>query len=129
MGQTLKKNTRQLLKEIYDGQIDQHIDLYELSNQHRRKHGPSCDMYPSDPLQAPLWSVITFLTHAKRILEIGCGYGYTAAVMASAAGPNCHVDTIEQDPSHAKLAADAFEQRGLSKRISIVQGRGEKHLS
>src|SRR2546427_8851735 len=80
--------------KIYAGRADIHLDLYQLSNQHRRKHGRDCDMYRSDPLQAPLWTTIASLTHARRMLEVGCGHGYTAAVMASAGGPNCHVDTF-----------------------------------
>src|SRR6266571_7436978 len=96
----LKKSVTQLLTKIYGGRADAHVDLYRLSNQHRRKHGRDCEMFPSDPLQAPLWTVLASLTHAQRILEVGCGHGYTAAVMASAAGPKCHVDTIEGDPYH-----------------------------
>ena len=104
----MKRIVEQLLMKIYAGREDVHLDLYRLSNQHRRKHGRDCDMYPSDPLQAPLWSVAASLTHARRMLEVGCGHGYTAAVMASAAGPDCHVDTIEENSQHAALAEKAF---------------------
>jgi predicted O-methyltransferase YrrM len=110
--------------KIYAGRADIHLDLYRLSNQHRRKHGRDCDMYPSDPLQAPLWTVIASLTHARRMLEVGCGHGYTTAVMASAAGPKCHVDTIEEDPLHADLAEQAFQQQDLSRQITVLRGRG-----
>jgi predicted O-methyltransferase YrrM len=124
----LKKSVRQLLMKIYGGRADTHLDLYQLSNQHRRSHGRVCDMYPSDPLQAPLWTVIASLTHARRMLEVGCGHGYTAAAMASAGGPDCHVDTIEADPGHADLAEQAFRQRGLSRRIRVIRGRGQNIL-
>ncbi len=124
----MKKSVRELLMKIYGGRADAHLDLYQLSNQHRRKHGRGCDMYPSDPLQAPLWTVIASLTHARRILEVGCGHGYTAAVMASAAGPDCRVDTIEEDPQHAALAEQAFQKRDLSRRITVLRGRGQNIL-
>jgi predicted O-methyltransferase YrrM len=124
----LRKSVKQLLTEIYDGRADVHLDLYQLSNQHRRKHGRGCDMFPSDPLQAPLWTVLASLTHARRILEVGCGHGYTAAVMASAAGPACRVESIEEDPDHADLAEQAFQQRGLSRRIHVLRGRGQNVL-
>ncbi|TMH95173.1 hypothetical protein E6H37_06025, partial [Candidatus Bathyarchaeota archaeon] len=119
----MKKSVRQLLMKIYGGRADAHLDLYLMSNQHRRRHGPDCDMFPSNPLQAPLWTVMASLTHARRMLEVGCGHGYTAAVMASAAGPDCRVDTIEGDPDHADLAEQAFEQRGLSRQIRVLRGR------
>src|SRR5438094_477323 len=41
--------------KIYADRADAHLDLYQLSNQHRRKHGRTCHMYPSDPFQAALW--------------------------------------------------------------------------
>ncbi len=124
----MKKSVEQLLMKIYAGRVDAHLDLYHLSNQHRRKHGRDCDMYPSDPLQAPLWTVVASLTRARRILEVGCGHGYTAAVMASAAGPGCQVDTIEENPLHAALAEQALKQRDLSRRIKVLHGRGQNIL-
>ena len=62
------------------------------------------------------------------MLEVGCGHGYTATLMASAAGPDCRVDTIEEDPYHADLAEEAFEERGLSRRINVIRGRGQNIL-
>ena len=113
---------------IYGGRTEVHIDLHQLSHKHRRKHGRDCEMFPSDPLHAPRWAVIASLTHARRALEVGCGHGYTAAVIASAAGPKCHVDTVEGDPNHADLAEQAFQQRGLSKRVRVLRGRGQEVL-
>src|SRR5207249_5528144 len=121
----MKKSVTQLLMKIYGGRADAHLDLYRLSNQHRRKHGWDCEMYPSDPLQAPLWRVVATMTHARRILEVGCGHGYTAAVMASAAGPDCHVDTNEASSEHATLAEQGFPKRGLSKRMKVLHRRGQ----
>ncbi len=124
----MKRSTERLLTKIYGSRADAHLDLYRLSNEHRRKHGRDCELYPSDPLQAPLWTVVTSLTHARRMLEVGCGYGYTAAVMASAAGPSCRVDTIEENPQHAALAEQAFQERDLSRRINVLRGRGQNIL-
>ncbi|HEV2119387.1 MAG TPA: class I SAM-dependent methyltransferase [Candidatus Bathyarchaeia archaeon] len=124
----MKKSVRQMLRSIYGGRADVHLDLHTLSIQHRRRHGRDCDLFPSDPMQAPRWTVIASLTHARRMLEVGCGHGYTAALMASAGGPGCHVDTIEGDPGHADLAEQAFEQRGLSTQIRVLRGRGQDVL-
>ncbi|HZY46704.1 MAG TPA: class I SAM-dependent methyltransferase [Candidatus Bathyarchaeia archaeon] len=124
----MKKKVEQLLMKLYGGQATLHLDLYQLSNQHRRKHGQDCDMFPSDPLQAPLWSVLASLTNARRMLEVGCGHGYTAAIMATAAGPESHLDTIEGDPTHTELAEQVFEQRGFAKQIKVLRGRGEDIL-
>lgn len=123
----MKKSIRQLLMGIYGGRAEVHLDLYELSHKHRRIHGRDCEMFPSDPLQAPRWTVIASLTHARRALEVGCGHGYTTALIATAR-PGCHVDTIEGNPVHADLAEQAFQQRGLSRRIRVLRGRGQNIL-
>ena len=68
------------------------------------------------------------MTHARRMREVGCGRGYTTALMASAGGPNCHMDTIEGNPSHADLAEHAFEREGLSNQILLHRGRGKDVL-
>jgi predicted O-methyltransferase YrrM len=48
--------------------------------------------------------------------------------MASAGGPDSRVETIEADPVHADLAEEAFQQRGLSKRVRVLRGRGQSIL-
>jgi len=125
VGEILKKSARQLLRKIYGGRADAHLDLYGLSNQHRRKHGRGCDMFPSDPLQAPLWAVLASLTHARRILEVGCGHGYTAAVMASAAGPDCRVDTIEEDLI-MRISLSSLSSNEASPRASAFSEAADK---
>jgi len=71
---------------------------------------------------------LTALARARRFLEVGCGLGYTAALMASAGGPRSHVDTIEDDPLHADLAERAFARKGLSSRIRVHRGTGRSVL-
>src|SRR5438094_1930315 len=94
----MKKSVTQLLMKIYGGRADAHLDLYRLSNRHRRKHGWDCDMYPSDPLQAPLWRVVGAMNQAGRNLEGGCGHRDTAAVMGFAGGAELPVGTHETRP-------------------------------
>src|SRR5438046_5892058 len=83
----MKKSVTQLLMKIYGGRADAHLDLYRLSNQHRSRHGRDCDMYPSDPLQAPLWRAGAAVTHARRIIEDGWGHRVTAPAVSFAPGP------------------------------------------
>lgn len=48
--------------------------------------------------------VLAAATAARRILELGTGLGYSALWLADA---GAHVDTIEQDDTHAALAREA----------------------
>lgn len=103
--------------------FDQHSDLYDASNAHRKGHGEGCDVYPSSLAQAPLWSLLAALTRGRRWLEIGCGLGYTAALMASAGGATSRVDTIESDPLHADLADRGLARKRLATRVHVLRGK------
>ena len=63
-------------------------------------------------------------TGAKRILEFGCGLGYSALWLAFGSAPDGLVETIEQDRSHAEFARRHFEQEGFGERITIRQSLG-----
>jgi SAM-dependent methyltransferase len=65
---------------------------------------------------------------AKRFLEVGCGLGYTAALMGEAGDPGCRVDTIEAGAEHADLASDHLSRRHLSDRVQILRGEAKDLL-
>jgi predicted O-methyltransferase YrrM len=111
------------LRVIFGRRLDLHRDLHDASNAHRRRHGKGCDVYPSSPAQAPLWALLSALTRGRRFLEIGCGLGYTAALMASAGRRRCRVDTIEASDEHADLAQAALRRKRLGGRVRVLRGR------
>ncbi len=78
-------DTLGILREIYGPAYDLHYDIYQRSAAHRKEHGDECDVYPSTAIHS-LWPLLTAMVHAKRFLEVGCGLGYTAAMMAEAGG-------------------------------------------
>lgn len=116
-----------LLEGLFGDSFDFHWDLYELTHLHRREHNGgeddgSCTAWPSPPYRAPAWQIIAERIGARRFLEVGTALGYTAALMADAGGPNCHVDTLEIDLGHADLAEAELGKRGLSDRVRILRG-------
>ena len=56
------------------------------------------------------------------MLEIGTGLGYTAALMATASGSHCRVDTIESDREHVEIAVSEFGNRGLDDQVTVFHG-------
>jgi protein-L-isoaspartate O-methyltransferase len=82
----------------------------------------SCTAWPSPPYRAPIWQIVADVTGAKKFLEVGTALGYTAALMADAGGPNCQIDTIESDPSHADIAEAELSRRGLGDRVKVLRG-------
>jgi len=98
--------------------------VYHASNEHRETHGPECGVHPSDPIKARLLGTLVRATAAKRILEIGCGLGYSALWLAEAAGPDGRVETIDRFPEHAALARRYAGDAGLSSRLNFIEGEG-----
>lgn len=108
----------------FEEEIFLHYDLYELSHRHREEHdrAASCTLWPSPPYRTPMWFEIARRRCPQRYLEIGSGLGYTAAVMATTGGPNCHVDAIEIDPVHCEIAKGELMVRALADRVSVHTG-------
>ena len=105
---------------------DPFAHVYRASEDHRQRHGPTCTVYPTG--SGPLVATLVAATHASRILEVGCGLGYSALWLTFGSAPDGHVETIEQDASHVELARRHFDQEGYGQRITIHEGTGDSVL-
>lgn len=61
------------------------------------------------------------LKGTERVLEVGTGSGYEAAVLARLAA---HVYTIECDPALARSARERLAAMGLSDSVEVIEGDG-----
>jgi len=57
----------------------------------------------------PILAVLAATIRAERILEVGCGLGYSALCLAHGSG--ALVETIDRDPEHVRLAPDRKTNR------------------
>jgi predicted O-methyltransferase YrrM len=96
----------------------EHVRL--ASHEHRESHGAGCSVYPTS--SGPLLSVLAAAVAAERILEVGCGLGYSALCLAHGSGGV--VETIERDTEHARLAEQTILREGYGDRIRVLRGRG-----
>jgi predicted O-methyltransferase YrrM len=94
---------------------DRYEKVREASEAHRSEHGAGCTVYPT--AGGPLLGVLALATGAERVLELGTGLGYSALWLASG---GAHVDTIEQDETHAALAEEYLG--GADVEIHIGKG-------
>ena len=120
-------DTLGIVREMYGPSYDLHFDIYERSVAHRKEHGADCDVYPSTAIHS-LWPLPAAMVHAERFLEVGCGLGYTAALMAEAGGGSARVDTIEKSSLHARLAEEEISNSRLEGRVRILRGRATEVL-
>jgi predicted O-methyltransferase YrrM len=91
---------------------------------HLRKHG--CHCYPF--FDGSLLGVIAGAARARRIVELGTALGYTACWFAHGA-PDAHIDTIDFDPEHVRLAGANIEAAGFGKRVTQHEGAFDDVLS
>jgi predicted O-methyltransferase YrrM len=101
--------------------------IREESNRHRARHG--CDVHPSDPATGRLLGVLVGATRARRVLEVGCGLGYSAIWLAQALPPGGRVDTIERDPLHSRMARRNLKAARVERRVCILNGEAGTVLS
>jgi protein-L-isoaspartate(D-aspartate) O-methyltransferase len=63
------------------------------------------------------------LREGQRVLEIGAGTGYNAALLAEIVGPAGRVISVELDPELAKRSRSVLRQAGYRVRVVVGDGR------
>ncbi len=76
-----------------------------------------------------LMRVLAISNGAKRALEIGAAYGYSAVwIGLGLRQTGGHLTTIEYDPARAAAAADNIRRAGLSDIVTVVSGDAFKEI-
>ena len=94
------------------------------TDSHRADHG--CWAYPY--ADGSRLATVVAAVGARRIVELGTALGYTALWLAHGSA-EAHVDTIDRDPDHVRLARENIAGAGLSERITVHQGDFEAVLA
>lgn len=68
------------------------------------------------------------LVPGMKVLEIGAGSGYHAAVCAELVAPDGHIYTIERIATLATMAENNIKKTGYSNLVTVVFGDGSKGL-
>jgi len=74
------------------------------------------------PQVGRLFQLLARTCAARRVIELGSGFGYSAFWWARAVGPDGHVVACENSPERARQAAAFLERGGLADRVEIVVG-------
>ncbi|MGE5219703.1 MAG: O-methyltransferase [Chloroflexota bacterium] len=94
--------------------------IAEQYESHRKEHG-CYDVYPYPNGQ--LLGALAASHRARRLLEVGCGLGYSGCWLLHGAGAGATLDTIEVNDDHARIAGEHFRCEGFGDRIIILAGR------
>ncbi|MGA9277293.1 O-methyltransferase [Ilumatobacter sp.] len=91
-----------------------------LSEEHQIEHG--CGLHHAGGPVMQLVASITRAARPQRVLDLGCGLGYSTLWIAQAAGPDAHVIGIDDDPRHIEEAERLAQAHGLGDRITYRCG-------
>ncbi|WP_066900903.1 O-methyltransferase [Mycolicibacterium houstonense] len=69
-----------------------------------------------------LLSLLTTISGARRVLEIGTLAGYSTINLARGAGPDGRVVTLEYEPRHAEVARANLQRAGVADRVEVIVG-------
>ncbi len=83
----------------------------------------------SAPHMVAIMSEQLDLSSGLKVLEIGAGSGYHAAVCAELVSPDGHVWTVERITSLAKFAEDNLKKAGYAEWVTVVIGDGTNGLA
>ncbi|KAG9776361.1 hypothetical protein KCU88_g4904, partial [Aureobasidium melanogenum] len=97
-------------------------DALEFAYYNSLKKGlPDIASYPA---QGKLLSIQIQIAGAKNILEVGTLGGYASIWMASGAGPDGRVTSVEVNPKHKEVAEENIANAGLSNQVDVLLGPG-----
>jgi protein-L-isoaspartate(D-aspartate) O-methyltransferase len=68
------------------------------------------------------------LKPGQKILEVGTGSGYHAAVCAEVISPDGHIYSMERITSLASFAEDNLKRTGYAELVTVILGDGSKGL-
>jgi predicted O-methyltransferase YrrM len=80
------------------------------------------------PNEGKLLYLLTKMTGAKRVLEIGTLGGYSTTWLARALPADGKVITLELDQKHAEVARKNFDRAGVANRVEVRVGRAVDSL-
>jgi predicted O-methyltransferase YrrM len=106
------------LLELYRG--DPFDDVLRRAELHRESHGPNCGLFPAGPHVMRLVATIVRASRARRILDLGTGFGYSALWLAGACEEGASVEAIDRFPEHITTAKEFAARAGLADRISFI---------
>jgi predicted O-methyltransferase YrrM len=99
---------------------DRFARIAETYESHRNQHG-CYDVYPST--NGPLLGALAAAVKPRRLLEVGCGLGYSALWLAYGAGRQSLLETIDADKEHARIARRHFDVEGFGTRVKVIVRR------
>lgn len=76
------------------------------------------------PVSGKLLNLITRISGARRVLEIGTLGGYSTIWLARGVGEEGRVVTIEAEAENAAVARSSIDAAGVGERVDIRVGRG-----
>ncbi|MCF0130373.1 MAG: O-methyltransferase [Pseudobutyrivibrio sp.] len=69
-----------------------------------------------------LLQLLIAMNKPRSILEVGTAVGFSASLMAKAAGNDCKITTIENYEPRFQIAIDNFSKMGIEKQITFLTG-------
>lgn len=110
MAEIVNPRIEQYLKRLFDTGDPVQAEMEERARQR--------DFPIVGPLVGRLLQVLTRMTGARRIFELGSGYGYSALHFARAAGPGAVVHCTELSEENVRLAEQFLTRAGVWDRIT-----------
>ncbi|HYM20130.1 MAG TPA: O-methyltransferase [Candidatus Kapabacteria bacterium] len=110
--------TEQTFDYIVDNFAFEESMMLELMQQRASEAGMPMIMISEE--QAKFLGFFVKAIGAKRVLDVGTLFGYSAAVMAKAIGAGGEIITLEFEPLHSSVARANFKHLGLENISSLV---------
>jgi predicted O-methyltransferase YrrM len=80
-------------------------------------------------MEGKLLEFLVRVSGARRIIEFGTLFGYSAICMARGAMDDAKIFTVEHNPLHLEMAVNNIRKANLEDKITVIQGEAEDLLA
>lgn len=122
MNEDLWKKVDSHLERLF---VAEHTELDQIVE---NSHNAGLPDIQVSSAQGKFLKLLTIISGASQILEIGTLGGYSTAWLAQGLNPSGKVTSIEIDPDHAEVARKNIESVGLNERVEIVCSPAVEYL-
>ncbi|MFJ2621180.1 O-methyltransferase [Glutamicibacter sp. NPDC087344] len=104
------------------------LEIPELETGREHAHNAGLPHIEVSAAQGKFLQLLTEISGATRVLEIGTLGGYSTSWLALGVGPQGSVVSCEFEPLHASVARENLQRAGLSDRVEIKLGPAQGSL-
>jgi predicted O-methyltransferase YrrM len=107
---------------------DEFARVIDAADKHREQHVHDCGLHPAGPMVMGLVGAFVRVAGPRRLLDLGCGFGYSSLWLAAHAPADACVDAVDRFAEHVEQAERFAAEEGFARKITFHAAEADAYL-